>query len=102
MEYIILWLLFGIIGFFLWLIRRFRCKRYDDVFDSESDYYGEDGGFLIFITFVFIIFCGLFLVIYNLLAFFGIFLIKHSEDLKCIIYNLANIGNSDFHKRKIK
>ena len=45
-------------------------KRYDDVFDSRSDYYGEDGGVCIFITFIFIIVCGMFSVIYNLLVFF--------------------------------
>ena len=75
-------------------------KRYDDVFDSRSDYYGEDGGVCIFITFIFIIVCGMFSMIYNLLVFFGIFLINHSEALRRIIYNLANIGNRGFHKRK--
>ncbi len=102
MIYLLQWLLFGVIGFILWSVRRFRCKRYDDVFDPESDFYGDDGGFFIFCCSVFIILCGPFSIIFNIFAFFGRFLEKHYEDLKRIIYNLANIGNNDFHKRKIK
>lgn len=48
MIYLLQWLLFGVIGFILWSVRRFRCKRYDDVFDPESDFYGDDGGFSYF------------------------------------------------------